>query len=123
MKRLVSLVILLAPTLAAADKNLEKGSTYDCKTDPVVHIGNGAGKYTFTGPCKTIDVGGGKNMLTIESVETLDVGGAMNVIVVGTVGTIDVGGSGNTITWNKALTGDKPTLKGQPDKNTITKRK
>jgi hypothetical protein len=89
----------------------------------VVHIGNGRGKYTFTGACKTISVGGGSNTLAIESVETLDVGGAKNTITVGTVGTIDVGGSDNKITWKKATSGDKPTLKGQPDKNTVTQGK
>ena len=80
-------------------------------------------KYRFTGPCKLISVGGGENTLTIESVDTLDVGGAKNKITVGTVGTIDVGGADNTITWKKAKAGDKPILKGQPDKNTITQGK
>ena len=123
MRTLVTLVIALAPLAAHADKNLEKSGAWDCKKDPVAFIGNGAGKYTFTGPCKTISVGGGENTLAIESVDTLDVGGAENTITVGTVGTINVGGADNTITWKKAKTGDKPAFKGQPDKNKISQAK
>ena len=123
MKALVGLIIAFIPALSHADKELKKGSPWDCKKDPVVHIGNGKGTYTFTGKCKTIEVGGGYNTLTIESAETLDVGGARNTITIGTVGTIDVGGDGNTITWKKAQTGDKPILKGQPQRNTITQGK
>lgn len=119
----LSLALFGAPSVAHADKNLEKGSSWNCKKDPVVHIGNGDGKYTFTGACKVISVGGGGNTLTIESVDLLDVGGAENTITVGTVGTIDVGGADNKITWKKAKTGDKPTLKGQPDKNTLSQAK
>ncbi|TMQ11501.1 MAG: DUF3060 domain-containing protein [Deltaproteobacteria bacterium] len=119
----ITLAAFAAPTTARADKALEKNGAWDCKKDPVAHIGNGAGKYRFTGPCKLISVGGGENTLTIESVDTLDVGGAKNKITVGTVGTIDVGGADNTITWKKAKAGDKPILKGQPDKNTITQGK
>ena len=119
---LLTLVAFGAPT-ASADKALEKSGAWDCKKDPVVHIGNGAGKYRFTGPCQLISVDGGENTLTIESVDTLEVGGAENKITVGTVGTIDVGGADNTITWKKAKSGDKPTLRGQPDKNKVTQGK
>jgi hypothetical protein len=123
MKNLVGLLIAFIPAFAHADKDLERSGTWDCKKDPVAHIGNGAGKYTFIGNCKMIEVGGGKNTITIASVETLDVGGAGNTINVGTVGTIDVGGDGNKITWKKAKTGDKPILKGQPERNTIAQGK
>jgi hypothetical protein len=140
MKNIVGLLLIVAPALAVADKTLDKGATWDCKKDPVVSIGTGGGKYTFKGACTTINLGGGKNTLDIESVDTLNVGsgvntitaatvqtlnvgGAKNTIVVGTVGTIDVGGAMNTITWKKAAAGDKPTLKGQPDKNTIVQGK
>ena len=123
MKLLVALLITVAPIAARADKALQKDGAWDCKKDPVVHIGNGDGKYKFTGPCKLIAVDGGENTLTIESVDTLEVGGAENKITVGTVGTIDVGGADNTITWRKARSGDKPTLKGQPDKNKISQGK
>ena len=123
MKTLLLLTALLLPAAAHADKSLEKSGAWDCAKDPVVHIGNGAGKYTFKGTCTTIDVGGGMNTLTIEAVDTLSVGGASNTITVTTVGTIDVGGSGNKITWKKAKSGDKPTMKGQPDKNTISQAK
>src|SRR5262249_40753317 len=108
MKTLIAWIIVLAPALAHADKSLDKGSSWDCKKDPVVHIDNGDGTYTFTGACKLIDVGGGENTLKIESVDTLQIGGAENTITVGTVDTIDVGGNDNKITWKKAKTGAKP---------------
>jgi hypothetical protein len=142
MNKLALLIALVAvPSLSFGDdKKLEKGGTYDCAKDPAVSIGNGKGTYTFKGKCKSISVGGGMNTLTIESVDHLHVGGGMNTINVAmaeavhiggakntlkfdTVGAIDVGGADNTITWKKAKTGDKPTLKGQPDKNKITQAK
>ena len=47
MKRLLLLWLVVAPALAHADKNLTKGSSWDCKKDASVHIGNGEGTYTF----------------------------------------------------------------------------
>src|SRR5262245_179456 len=82
MKTLLLLALLL-PATAHADKSLDKSGAWDCAKDPVVHIGNGKGKYTFKGTCTTIDVGGGQNTLTIEAVDTLSVGGAKNTITVG----------------------------------------
>jgi len=140
MKTLVSLLLIVTPALAFADAKLEKGAAWDCKKDPVVSIPNGGGKYTFKGPCTTINVGGGKNTLDIESVDALNLGGGSNTIKIGTadslniagakntitvdtVGTIDIAGANNTITWKKAKSGDKPVMKGQPDKNTISQGK
>jgi Protein of unknown function (DUF3060) len=123
MKTSIIIAIVFASASAFADKSLEKGTAWDCKKDPVVSIGNGAGTYTFKGACTKISVNGGENKLTIESVDILDVGGGENTITVGTVGTISVGGADNKITWKKAKTGDKPVMKGQPDKNTITQGK
>jgi Protein of unknown function (DUF3060) len=140
MKLFVSLLLFVTPVVARADTKLEKGAAWDCKKDPVVSIPNGGGKYTFKGPCTSINVGGGKNTLDIESVETLNLGGGLNTLKIGTadslniggakntitidtVGTIDIAGASNTITWKKAKAGDKPVMKGQPDKNTITQGK
>ena len=123
MKKVIALLVAITPAVAFADKDLAKSGAWDCKKDPVVKIGNGKGKYTFKGECKLISLGGGENTLTIESVDTLQIGSGKNVITVGTVDTIDVAGADNKITWKKAKTGDAPTLKGQPDKNTITQAK
>lgn len=122
MKRIAWLLVFV-PAVATADKVMQKAGTWDCKKDPVVSIGNGAGKYTFKGKCKKISIGGGMNKLTIASVEILDIGGGANTITVGEVGTIDVGGADNVIKWKKAMTGDAPTLKGQPDMNKISQTK
>ena len=125
----LGLVVLLVTSPAIADrvavKKLDKGGTYDCGQpgNSYVSINNGKGTYVFKGQCNSILVGGGMNTLTIESVHHLDVGGARNTITIDTVTTIDVGGSGNTITYKQAKGGGKPTIKGQPAKNTITQSK
>lgn len=109
----------------AADKPADKpkpaptSAAWDCAKQPTFHTGDGAGSYRFVGTCKKISVGGGENALEIEAVELLEVGGGDNRISVGGVGTIDVGGAGNQIRWKKALHGDKPVFKGQPNMNTI----
>ena len=140
MKAFVTVLFVIAPALARADAKLDKSATWDCKKDPVVSIGTGGGKYTFKGPCTTINLGAGKNTLDIESVDTLNINagsctitaakvatlnlnGAKNTITLGTVGTIDFTGANNNVTWKKAKTGDKPTFKGQPDKNTVSQGK
>lgn len=122
----IILGLMLVSSTAVADKVVvakPKPGAVDCSKTPNVSIGNGMGTYTFKGACASISVGGGMNTLTIESVDTLDIGGAKNTITVETVGTVNVTGAMNTIAWKKAKTGDKPTLKGQPDKNTITQSK
>jgi hypothetical protein len=120
----IILGLMLVSSTAFADKVVvakPKPGTVDCAKTPHVSIGNGMGTYTFKGACESISVGGGMNTLTIESVDTLEIGGAKNKVE--TVGTVNVTGAMNTIAWKKAKTGDKPTLKGQPDKNTITQTK
>jgi len=117
-----------------------KATAIDCKKKPNWSTGDGDGSYRFTGPCKKISVGGGENRLWIQSAETvdlggggnkvfaesinlLDIGGSENSVAVGTVGTISVGGADNTVTWKKAKSGDKPTMKGQPQMNKIVQVK
>jgi hypothetical protein len=123
MKRIAILLVVLAPAVAAADKDLSKSTTWDCKKDPVVHIGHGSGTYTFTGACASITVEGGKNMVMIEAVDRLEIVGDKNTIAVGTIDTIDVTGARNAITWKKAKSGDQPTTTGQPESNKITRAK
>jgi len=129
-----------APPPASDVKAPAGAKLIDCTKTPTWSTGNGGGSFKFTGTCKkisvgggenslwiqsaaTVDVGGGENRLFINSVDLLDIGGAENQIAVNTVGTISVGGADNQITWKKAKSGDKPTLKGQPDKNTIVQVK
>ncbi len=122
MRKLALCSLIFAPAVYA-DTTVDKNGTYDCKTDPVVRIGHARGNFVFTGECKSIDVPMGKNKVTIESVELLHVDGGANTIAVGAVGTINVNGADNKITWKKAKSGDKPTLKGDLGKNTITQDK
>ena len=68
-------------------------------------------------------INGGHNTLVVEAVASLEINGASNTITAASVDTIAINGADNKITWKKAKTGDAPTLKGQPDKNTITQAK
>jgi len=125
MSKLIFAIAIMIPALAAADKNFQsgKGATWDCKTDPTVAINHGSGSYTFKGECKAININGGHNKLTIESVGELDVNGASNTITVTTVATINLVGADNKITWKKAKTGDKPTISTVGTGNNVTQGK
>jgi Protein of unknown function (DUF3060) len=125
MKTLTTLLLVLAPTLALADKTYTsgKGGAWDCAKDATVIINHGAGTYTFKGACKSITVNGGANKLTIESIETLNLNGAQNTVDIGEAGAISVVGSANTITWKKAKSGDKPDIKSVGTGNKIDQAK
>jgi len=125
MKTLVTLIIVLAPVLAQADKTYTggKGATWDCAKDATVLINHGRGTYTFKGACKSIKINGGENKLTIAEVDTLDVTGAKNTINVGEVETINIVGAGNAINWKKTKSGDKPAINTVGTGNNIDQAK
>lgn len=122
MKRIFFLILVLVPSAAAADKSftMGKGTTWDCKKDPVVSISHGKGVYKFKGACTTINVSGGSNKLTIESVDELNLSGAKNTVTVGTVGAINLVGSKNNVTWKAAKTGDAPAINHVGKDNVVT---
>jgi len=108
---LIAIAPVIAPVTARADKmfNQGKGTTWDCARDPVVNINHGGATYAFTGKCKTINVNGGDNKLTIESVDTINVTGGENTVAIGTAGTINVTGSDNKVTYKAARSGKVTT--------------
>jgi hypothetical protein len=112
MKRILYVILVLVPSVAAADKtfNTGKGVTWDCKKDPVVSINHGGGTYKLKGACTTINVNGGGGKLTIESVDELNLAGAKITVTVGTVATINLLGNKNKVTWKTAKTGDAPAI-------------
>jgi len=112
MKALVTMMLVLVPALAQADKTYSggKGATWDCAKDPTVLINHGRGTYTFKGACKSIKVNGGQNKLTIAEVDQLDISGAQNTINIDEVETINIVGAENTINWKKTKSGDKPAV-------------
>jgi hypothetical protein len=124
LKRAIVLVLAIAPAIApmtaAADKlyNKGKGAAWDCTKDPVVNINQGGGTYTFTGKCRTINVNGGDNKLTVESVDTLNVNGGDNTVAIGTADTINVNGSDNKVTYKTAKSG-KVTARSPGGGNTV----
>lgn len=106
MNRLVSLLILLAPTLAFADK----AKTIDCAKQPTYEIRDAAGSYAFTGTCTKITVTGAMNHLAIENVNELIITGANNTAAVVATDSIKVSGSNDTVSYKKAMKGDKPNI-------------
>ncbi|MEO8550287.1 MAG: DUF3060 domain-containing protein [Kofleriaceae bacterium] len=109
MKTLVSLLLLLAPTFAFADK-VARSTIVDCAKQPSYQIPDAAGTYTFTGTCTKILVAGASNHLTIESVKELVVAGAQNTIDVGGADTITVSGAMDKVHYKKGLSGAKPKV-------------
>lgn len=109
-KALISMLVLL-PATALADKDFTEGTggTWDCAQDATVNINHGGGTFTITGACEAINLNGGSNKLTIESVDALNVNGAKNAITAGTLGSVNVVGAKNKIGWKKAKTGKKPS--------------
>jgi hypothetical protein len=104
----IALLIAIAPMTAHADKQFTrgKGTTWDCRKEPRVDIDHGLGTYRFTGKCATINVNGGENNLTIESVDALVVAGSKNTVTIGTVDTVSVTGGDNKITYQTAKSGN-----------------
>ena len=115
---------MIAPNTARADKVFlqGKGTRWDCARDPVVTINHGDGTYTFTGKCATINVNGGDNKLTIESVDTINVNGGENTVVIGTADKINVNGSDNKVTYKTAKSG-KVTARSLGGGNTVEQAK
>ncbi len=122
MKRILVLVVVLVPAAASADKAFMtgKGTTWDCKKDPVVSIMHGKGTYKLKGACTTVNVTRGSNKLTIESVDELNLTGAKNTVTVTTVGTINLTGSKNNVTWKAAKTGDAPSINNVGKDNVVS---
>jgi hypothetical protein len=124
MKRAIVLLIAIAPAIApmtaGADKlfNKGKGAAWDCNKDPVVNINHGGGSYTFTGKCRTININGGENKLTVETVDTINVNGGENTVAIGTVDTVNVNGSNNKVTYKTGKSG-KATARSLGANNTI----
>jgi hypothetical protein len=124
---LISLVLVAAPSLALADKDLstaEDGTSADCSADPKVNINYGGGTFTLTGACTEVNVNGDSVKLTLDSVETLNVNGAKNVVKTTSLGATNINGAGNKVTYKKVLgKGKKPKVASVGKGNAVTKVK
>lgn len=107
MKAFLSLVVVLVPATAAADK---KPTVLDCAKQPQVAINKAKGTYKITGTCKSVSVSGGDNTLSIEAVTSLSVTGKGNVITVGKADKIATLGAANRVTYGSGLTGTLPAI-------------
>ncbi|MBV8761114.1 MAG: DUF3060 domain-containing protein [Deltaproteobacteria bacterium] len=122
MKRIL-FAVLVVSGVASADKSFIKGTTWDCKKDPIVAINKGDGTYTFKGACKTIAINGGDVTLKAESVDEIEINGGGCKVTLGTVGTINVNGAENKVTWKKAKSGDKPAVNVNGADNSVDQAK
>lgn len=113
---------IASSSIAHADKvfRVGKGATWDCNKDPVVSILHGDGSYTLKGSCKSVNLTGGNNTLTIESTGSINVTGAHNKIAIDTVDSINIVGSENTVTYKGAVHGDAPTVNKIGSNNVVT---
>jgi len=122
--RLAVLVALAAPALASADKALSGGKgvvAWDCKTDPVVTITGGSGRYALKGACTSIHLTGGHNTLAIESVDALDITGASNTITVDAVDAVNINGAENKVRWKKGKSGAAPQVSQLGQNNSVAR--
>lgn len=103
-RALVSVLMVCATHVAIADKhyNEGKGGTWDCAKDGVVTIEANAGKYTFTGTCKSISINGNSNKVTIETTATLSVNGNTNNVTAKSADALLVPGNENVVIVKKA---------------------
>jgi hypothetical protein len=96
--RLVGL-LMLVPALGFADKTFldAKGTTWDCKDDPIVSIQGNEGTFTFTGPCKKITVNGNKNTVHVTAADRVTINGNTNTVNATALVTLSVNGNDNTV--------------------------
>lgn len=102
MSKLIAMLVVLAPTLAHADKVIKSGThgTWDCGVDPVIHFALDHAHYTFKGTCTEFHLDGSGNVLAFEKVTNLHVNGGNNKI----------SGAADTVHVN--IVGTKLTLSG-----------
>lgn len=122
MKALALACVLAAPSLASADKNFMSSGSHDCASDPIVNINSSAGAFTLTGACKTVNVNGADNKLTIASVGQLNINGSTNAVDTEELGGANATGSGNKVTYVKAQKGSKPTWRAVGTGHSLTKK-
>ena len=122
MKQLLICGLLAFPALASADKNFMGGGTHDCASDPIVNINASAGVVTLTGACKTVNINGADNKLTIASVGELNINGSSNTVDTDELGGANATGSNNKVTYKKAQKGTKPGWRAVGTGHSLTKK-
>ncbi len=102
MSKLVCLMLILAPVVAAAGSyNEGKGATHDCAKDADVAINIDGGTFTFKGACQQIAVNGNDNKITIDQVGRLSVNGNGNTITANQITALSTNGNKNKVNYGK----------------------
>ena len=123
MKCIVALLLAVTPAVAWADKDLEKGATWNCADDATVNIVEGDATYTLKGECKTVSVNSTNATVVGESIDELNINGSTNKVTVATLGTTNINGTKNKVTWKAAKTGKKPAVNANGTGNAVTQDK
>jgi hypothetical protein len=105
MRRILGLLVVLAPAAAHADV-----TALDCGTQPNVSITQGKGSYKVTGTCDKVAISGGDNKVAIEATKNLAVTGSGNEITVDKTDKIAALGSKNKVTYGRGLTVARPKI-------------
>jgi hypothetical protein len=123
MRKLTALLVVLVPTIAAADKDFDSGTggSYDCGADPVVNVQLSDASFTFTGECKEIHLNGSNLRVTIASTDQLSINGAGNVAKLTKVDDILVNGDNNNIRWRHGKSGRRPSVAANGAGNSIAR--
>jgi len=113
-RALISVLIVCAAHAAFADKKYldGHGGTWDCAKDGVISIDANAGKYTFTGACKSITINGNTNEVTLDATATLSVNGNKNKVTANSADALLVPGNENAVTVKKP-----PSTSSNPGSN------
>jgi hypothetical protein len=119
---IAGIVCIANSSVVRADKVFRagKGATWDCNKDPIVSIEHGNATYTLKGSCKSINLTGGNNTLTIETTGSINVTGAHNKIAIDTVDSINIVGSENTVTYRGTAHGGAPSVSKIGTNNVVT---
>jgi hypothetical protein len=129
MHRIVTLVLLLVPAIAYADKSYNDANmkvTHNCAKDkdgPTAMINGAGGTFTFTGACTKIGVNGSNTTIAIEKATAVNVNGNGNTISVDGADKVSVTGNDNKISWKKGVAGDKPAVSNIGNNNSVSKAK
>ena len=114
-----------APPAARADRSYtsEAKIAHDCDKEGDVSVNVSGATAVFTGTCAKISINGSDNKVTIAAVKKLKVNGAKNSVDVTAVDEIAATGVGNTVTYKKATTAKKTTVRSPGLDNKITETK
>ena len=114
-----------APVWAEVDiEGQGETHTIDCSKDAALVVSGAKNTITLTGACKSIEMTGTGNSLTVESVERLEINGTENTVAAVALSAVELTGVKNKVTWKTSPTKrKKPSVSNTGVKNSVKKIK